>query len=95
LQFKGVLLIFQGCFYRALLSFILLVIPDPLSKVIADVDLKKKYTQLFKHLEWVDSKSRRKPVFLCVIDSFPTPHKFQPIEKIENLKQGIHKIRPK
>jgi hypothetical protein len=29
-----------------------------------------------------------------VIDLFSTPHKFQPLEKIENLKIEIHKQRP-
>jgi hypothetical protein len=34
------------------------------------------------------------PVFLCAIDLFYTLHKFQPLEKTENLKIEIHKRRP-
>jgi hypothetical protein len=33
----------------------------------------------------------RFPVFLCMIDLFSTPHKSQPLEKIENLKIEIRK----
>ena len=43
----------------------------------------------------------RFPVFLCAIDPFPTPHKFQPIEKIKISKTvtmegntGKHRFSP-